>query len=154
MESKLKLGQTVTDKITGLTGVITCIAEFMHSPPRVCVTPRKKPKDAEKESDHWLDEARLKPGKIALKVERKPATVPFGQKVKDPISGFSGVATARFFHINGCIQIEVTPDKLKADGSIIKPWAFDEQRLEWKGKTESKAGPGGPSIECPGLPTC
>jgi len=111
MESKLKLGQTVTDKITGLTGVITCIAEFMHSPPRVCVTPRKKPKDAEKESDHWLDEARLKPGKIALKVERKPATVPFGQKVKDPISGFSGVATARFYgdHILPETQGLVTP---------------------------------------------
>ena len=123
--TKFKLGQTVRDKITGMTGVITCIAEFMHSGNRICVTPKKQlPKE---DSDVWLDEQRL--------------------EVK-------GVATARFYHINGCLQVEISPTELK-DGRPIKSWAFDEQRLVVKGKrVQSQAGPGGPSIRCPSRSSC
>lgn len=52
-----------------------------------------------------------------------------GDKVRDKITGFEGVATARCLYMNGCIQIEVTADHL-VDGKVLPPIWMDEQRVE------------------------
>jgi len=52
-----------------------------------------------------------------------------GSKVRDKLTGFIGYATARCRYINGCVQYEVTPAKLK-DGVPQKEWWIDWQRLE------------------------
>ena len=39
--------------------------------------------------------------------------VELGSKVKDEITGFVGIATARCVYINGCVQFELTPLVLK-----------------------------------------
>jgi len=62
-----------------------------------------------------------------------------GQKVKDNLTGFSGIATGVFTFLSGCLRVEVTPDSLK-DGKPIDPEVFDEQRLIG----QSKATTGGP----------
>jgi hypothetical protein len=55
--------------------------------------------------------------------------IKLGSKVKDSITGFSGIATARAEYLYGCIQIQITPDKLKDETTIDSVW-FDEQRVE------------------------
>ncbi len=35
--------------------------------------------------------------------------IELGQKVKDVVTGFSGIATARVEYLNGCVQILVAP---------------------------------------------
>ena len=35
--------------------------------------------------------------------------IELGQKVKDKVTGFTGIATARIEYLNGCVQILVTP---------------------------------------------
>lgn len=35
--------------------------------------------------------------------------IKLGDKVKDKVSGFEGIATAKTIFLNGCLQIEVTP---------------------------------------------
>ena len=56
-----------------------------------------------------------------------------GKKVKDKITGFVGIATARVEYINGCVQYEITP--LVKDGDMRKSYWLDEQRLK---KSEKK----------------
>ena len=53
-----------------------------------------------------------------------------GKKVKDSISGFRGVLTARTEYINGCIQYEITPDDV-VNGRIPPSVWMDEQRVEF-----------------------
>lgn len=65
--------------------------------------------------------------------------IKLGEKVKDGITGFEGVATARAEYLYGCVRVLVESKKLK-DGKPIDEW-FDEQRLTVK----SKADTGGPS---------
>lgn len=65
--------------------------------------------------------------------------IKLGQKVKDSITGFSGIATARCEYLNGCVSVEVRPTKL-IDGKMIKSAWIDEQQLT----TKSKATNGGP----------
>ena len=45
-----------------------------------------------------------------------------GDKVKDSITGFTGVAVSRCEYLNGCIQIEVKPTKLTKEGEMQKAW--------------------------------
>lgn len=53
--------------------------------------------------------------------------IELGKKYRDNISGFEGVATARFEYLTGCIRY-----CLESGGKDGKPeeWIFDEQRLE------------------------
>lgn len=62
------------------------------------------------------------------KVEFK---IPFGVKVKDKHTGFSGTVIGRVHMINGCVQYSVQP-VMKKDDSIFIPEAYsiDEQSLE------------------------
>jgi len=59
--------------------------------------------------------------------------IKLGDKVRDKVSGYEGIATSRTEHLNGCFQIELTP-KIKK-GKVptldeITGVAFDEQQLE------------------------
>ena len=132
------LGRQITDQITGLKGVITAFAEFLYGPIRIGVTPSKMSKGEPVEA-LWLDKARLKIGKVHTEVGVLPYTVKLGEKVKDTVTGFRGIATGRYVFLNGCIRIEVTPEELK-DGKPIEQVVFDEQRLTGK----PSGLPGGP----------
>lgn len=70
--------------------------------------------------------------------------IELGQKVKDSITGFEGIAIAKAIYLNGCISWQVKSQKLK-DGKTIEAEWFDEQRLT----CESKATAGGPQDHPP-----
>jgi hypothetical protein len=53
-----------------------------------------------------------------------------GDRVKDRISGFSGITTGRTEYINGCRQFLVKPEKVKDDGDKLDGIWIDEQTLE------------------------
>ncbi len=73
-----------------------------------------------------------------------------GDKLKEEITGFEGIAVSRCQYLNGCIRYGIQSNKLKADGEVNEIW-FDEQSLKRTGpginkkkvaKTEKH--PGGP----------
>ena len=143
------LGHKAKDRITGLTGVITAQAEFLHAPIRYEITPDKL--DKGKVMEHlWLDHPRIEVGKKAVDAVKPNPVVMLGDKVKDNITGFEGVATGRFAFLSGCLRIEVTPDKLQ-DGKVIEPQVFDEQRLAGKASKTKVGGPldGPPAFRAP-----
>jgi hypothetical protein len=55
--------------------------------------------------------------------------ITLGQKVKDKISGFTGIATARIEYLNGCVQYCVSP-KTDKDGKRPDAEWFDDAILE------------------------
>lgn len=55
--------------------------------------------------------------------------IKLGDKVRDRISGFEGIATARVEYINGCIQFCIKPKMLK-DGKVIDGEYFDVDQIE------------------------
>ena len=54
--------------------------------------------------------------------------IELGDKVKDTITDFEGIATAKAIYLNGCIQFLVQPRGLK-DTEIIKSEWIDEGQL-------------------------
>ena len=59
--------------------------------------------------------------------------IKLGQKVRDKITGFEGIATAKTEFLNGCVQYEVTR-KLRKGESLtaesVQGINIDEQQLE------------------------
>ncbi len=73
-----------------------------------------------------------------------------GQKVKDNITGFEGIATGKTEWLFGCSRYCVEPQELK-DGKPVEAVWFDEQRLEIIADTKPEVSkdsdgerPGGP----------
>jgi len=133
------LGHIAVDRITGLKGIITAVADFLHSPQRIELSPEKLHEGAPVKGV-WLDVPRLLIGKSKIKAPKFESTVTMGDKVTDNLTGFKGVAVGRFTFLNGCIRIEVASKTLK-DGKPVEPEVFDEQRLTGK---ISEQKPGGP----------
>lgn len=56
--------------------------------------------------------------------------IQLGGRVKDRVSGFAGIATARTTFLNGCVRVCVDAEKVNKDGSVPSGLWFDEQQLE------------------------
>jgi hypothetical protein len=55
--------------------------------------------------------------------------IKLGSRVKDRVSGFVGIATARTMHLNGCVRYAVDPP-VDNKGKIPDSYYFDEAQLE------------------------
>jgi len=62
-----------------------------------------------------------------------------GQIVKDKVTGFSGLVTARAYYLTGCTQYLITPTDLDRDGNIREGEWLDDSRVEIV--EELKGGP-------------
>jgi len=67
-----------------------------------------------------------------------------GDKVKDTITDFKGMAVARCVYLNGCVRIEVQPKGLDNDGKIVEAVWIDESQLEGVEPDEGETPSGGP----------
>lgn len=76
--------------------------------------------------------------------------VKLGLKVRDKITGYEGIATAKVEYINGCIQFCVKP-KVGADGKMPEGEYLDVHQLEVVNDgIEIEPSPtGGPQRDCP-----
>ena len=55
--------------------------------------------------------------------------IKLGQKVKDTVTGFVGIATSKIEYLNGCVQYCVKP-KVGKDGKYNSGEWFDDAQLE------------------------
>jgi len=71
--------------------------------------------------------------------------VELGTEVRDVVSGFCGITTAKHTYLNGCSRITVQP-KIDKDGKLPEAQTFDEPQLELIGKKKIKGenNTGGP----------
>jgi hypothetical protein len=69
--------------------------------------------------------------------------------VKDKITGFKGILTARHTYITGCDQYTISPVGLDNENKLKELYSFDEGRIEILGpginekevQAETKGGP-------------
>ncbi len=55
--------------------------------------------------------------------------IKLGQRVRDTITGFEGIATAKVEYLNGCVQFCIKP-KITKDGKISEGEYIDVGQLE------------------------
>lgn len=76
--------------------------------------------------------------------------IKLGKKVKDKVTGYEGVATAKVEYLNGCIQYCVIP-QVGSDGKMPEAEYIDVHQLEVVGEGTSikPSRTGGPQRDCP-----
>jgi hypothetical protein len=79
-------------------------------------------------------------------------TIKLGDKVRDTITGFKGIAIARSIWLTGCDRITIQPEGLNKEGKTFEQLTFDEGTVEVikakKHKRVNNEG-GGPQKELP-----
>jgi hypothetical protein len=58
--------------------------------------------------------------------ERLPT---LGDRVKDQVSGFTGIVMAHVSYLHGCVRLAVAPEQLDS-GKVIEERYFDQTQLE------------------------
>lgn len=53
-----------------------------------------------------------------------------GDRVKDKITGLTGIVWAITDYLHGCRRIHVQPEQLTPDGKVQETFVFDEPQLE------------------------
>lgn len=52
-----------------------------------------------------------------------------GDRVKDPVSGFKGIATCITTWLHGCVRIGVQPEEITKEGKVAESVYFDQSQL-------------------------
>ena len=80
--------------------------------------------------------------------------IKLGQKVKDRVTGFTGIVISKLEYLNGCIQLGVKPNKLK-DGETLEAEYVDIEQMDVVGnginkpEKKQKEATGGPQRDVP-----
>lgn len=76
--------------------------------------------------------------------------IALGQKVKDRVTGFTGIAVAKVEYLNGCIQFCVKPE-MSEPGKMPDGQYIDDHQLEiiGEGIVVARRETGGPSPDTP-----
>lgn len=55
--------------------------------------------------------------------------IELGDRVRDPVTGFQGIASSMTTWLNGCIRVAIQPEKLDKDGKVADERYFDQAQL-------------------------
>lgn len=143
---EVQLGQKVKDVVTGVEGIAVVLSDFWHGSSRIEIQPPKK-KDGSVPEIHVADEAQIKviDKKPIMDVpSHRPARFVYGQKVKDPVSGYAGTVNGRALFLNGCVRVGVQAHKddyikgaVKVDGGSWFPEELLQPTGRWTVKPEN-----------------
>lgn len=123
-----KLNSEVTDKATGIKGIVTLLHIEMDLTEMYLFQPAAvNPKTKIPLEGIWASPARLE-GKDVVPRPELPTDV-LGTIVED-ITGFKGMAVSLVLHATGCVHFNVQPQGKNDDGEAIKPQNFSIQRLK------------------------
>ena len=56
--------------------------------------------------------------------------IKLGQKVKDKVTGFMGIAVAKCIYLNGCVQFQIVPRFNPTSGVLYRNLWVDEAQLQ------------------------
>ena len=147
----IKLGSTVVDKATGYKGVTNAKVEMMNGNVQYSIIPKAKVGVGEYPAGIQLDAAQLEivdAGISDIAVAPKTVNIKIGEKVKDIVTGLSGIVTSKTTFLNGCIYFMVSvKDAAKKDMEMfISSERADRQSAGISAKLTTSAKPtGGPA---------
>jgi hypothetical protein len=124
-----KLGVTVTDNASSIKGILTIFSLDMGGGKLYGFQPAGlNPSTKEPISQFWLSENRISDSEM---VDIDIPVHVLGSQVEDSTTKFKGMAIQLYYHLNGCVHIEVKPKGIiKETGESIKAVEFDIRRLK------------------------
>lgn len=124
-----KLGTVITDKVTGLKGMLTQFDHRLGGQQYYLLQPRAlNPEDGEPVRQIWVDEPRVDGGVDVSLPDYWPLDI-LGSQVEDEANGYNGMAISICVHISGCIHVNVQSKGQQKNGAAVDACNFDIRRL-------------------------
>jgi len=147
----IPLGAFVKDNLNQQTGIAVGRTIFHFGCVRIAVEPTEL-KDGVAPDIFNIDEQRAEIVELNRIAATPPAPQAFnlGDRVRDIVTGFKGLATAYHIELSGTSLYEVTPEELSKEGVPLKSSFFESGRLALvvplplKVSKDTNAGNGGP----------
>ena len=128
----IKLGDRVKDVYTGFVGIADGRSTYLHGCDRITIEPETLDKDNKVREPESFDETRVElvdPGVFWHTSERPPLHIKLGDRVKDTITGFEGIAVSYGVWLHHSSMVGIEPTKLK-DGKICDSANFAATRVK------------------------
>lgn len=133
--SSISMGAKVKDQLTNFEGIVSGFSEYLSGQSQYAIQPQGDGStypDALNIDEHLLEVLYNDAVKYIPAVHTN--YINLGSKVVDKISGFEGIATNRYTHINGCVVYTVTPAFNPKAATMFneapKGSPFDQSRLK------------------------
>lgn len=133
------LGDRVSDRITGYTGVVVAFVDHFGGSLRIGLSREEPTDDGEKPSAEWFDADRLQLEEANV-VEYQQDKHVFEEAkergiwkediAKDSVTNFEGVVASLNDWLYGCHFIGIKPQELDSDGDTINRKSFAIDRVE------------------------
>lgn len=128
----VNLGDKVKDIITGFEGIAVAQTNHLYGCSHIVVEPMKMGKDGEPQDNRTFDEQRVT---VLERSVVKPAAItdtelPQGSKVKDVITGFSGIIIGITKWYAGVMNYTVQPETLNENGQPHKSCILESTRVK------------------------
>jgi len=124
-------GQTVRDRVTGFTGVLVSFAELANGSVHAQLQPKMKEGEASIPDLVSMDFFTLEVVDNALVGIMPPVegsfAVNLGDRVRDRVTGLTGVVSERVVQQNGCLFVHVQPSTDHGLNSPRGAWADHKQ---------------------------
>jgi hypothetical protein len=136
----IELGNTVTDKITGFTGVAIGKTLYLHGCARVRVQP-KELKEGKVQESEIFDELQL----IENDNRKNELSELLGKTVTDTVSGIKGTVVAYTSYLYSLPRVGIQPPGTGKDGQPVEWFTVDLPQIEEyveKKATKRTGGPG------------
>lgn len=124
-----RLTQMVTDRATGIVGMLTHMQVEMDGSRFYRFQPKGlSPENGEPIKGCWIVPSRIDGGELVPEPEMPLQLL--GTEAEDRATGFKGVVTSVTLHLSGCCHATLQPKgKLEKTGAPIEPHDFDVRRL-------------------------
>lgn len=126
----IKLNSIVTDKATGMKGIV----DMLHIEMDRSITYRFQPSAISPKTkvpidSIWATQERFTGG-VHIDMPNLPLAI-LGTEVEDIGTGFSGMAIRMQLHSTGCVHFNVQAKGVNDEGNAIKTENFSILRLKW-----------------------
>ena len=158
MGHKIKLGQLVIDKVSGLKGYVTSKTETIAGVVQWGIQPKVDPEKMTipdgTNIDGFMLQVEDKGVSEEIPDEDTDVKVKLGDRVKDTVTELEGITSEKHIFLNGCVFFTVTSNRFDNFGNVIKR-TVNHRLLELIEKkptaksAEARPSTGGPTRRAP-----
>jgi hypothetical protein len=126
----INLGDRAKDKISGITGIVTCTTVYLAGSARAAITPEESKDGKPAEScDFDLGQLTVVQKNVVEPTDAGDQVIQLGDRVSDQVSGYVGIVECVTTWLYGCRRFGVRAEGL-FEGQPIHRQYFDEPELK------------------------
>jgi hypothetical protein len=128
----VNIGDKAKDIVTGFQGIVVGKTSWLHGCDRLTLEPDKLDDEGQPQRVQTFDDHRIEIVQrgVLKPCPPEPNSIKLGDKVRDKVNGFKGIATGMGVWLSGNVNFTIEPDSLDKNGQPQESHAAEAHRLD------------------------